>query len=65
MAIIVRPSASPTCSTCGYKLWTEVKMGKEVATHPFSPSCPDSHKAFEIPSFECKPLDDIYASDQV
>ena len=65
MAIKMNPAVSPICSICGYTLWTEEKMGKRVATHPKHPTCPNSHKAFEIPTFECPPLGDEYASDKV
>lgn len=65
MAIKMNPAVSPICDLCGYHLWVEEKMGKRVATHPKTPTCSDSRKAFEIPTFYCPPLGDEFASDEV
>lgn len=47
------PQNPSICGVCGFMCWTEQKNGKVVVSHPTHPTCPNSHRAFEVYMAEC------------
>lgn len=59
------PQNKCICASCGFMCYTEQKDGKVVTSHPTHPSCPFSHKVFEVPVTECKELPAEFFSNQI
>ena len=60
------------CATCGMMCFVEHKAyptttqpTKVVASHPTHPTCPFSHKAFEVQMTKCEELPQEWFSRQI
>ena len=60
------------CATCGMHCYVEEKAAPlttlpryVVASHPTHPTCPYSHRAFEVPVTECKAFPEEFFSKEI
>jgi hypothetical protein len=66
------PQNKCVCTTCGFMCWVEQKAYptttspvRVVVSHPTHPTCPFSHRAFEVPMTRCEELPAEWFSEHI